>query len=404
VVATTVDYAKPVALWLALLLLVQNVAANASLLGGRWPTRLVQFSFFGLESEGRIGWGTGDYAVLAQQGYTMTDAREAFLPAVPLTLRWLHQLTGVHTLTLQVAVATASGLACVVLLWAWMRRREIPPRSRLLAMVLFLTFPWNFLLYGYGYADATLVALLIGAFLLAEHERPVLAGMVGALAAVTRPNGVAIIPALLLYELLRSGALQRAVPPAGWGLPWIPRDRISIHLGRMRPAQWGVLLSASLIGVFSVWMWQHAGSPLYWLTLNEYYGHEPIAHLAAWTESLFDRWPAQAIDNPFEAGNQLATAAVTLGSLLLIPALGRRFGAAYGLFAALIWVIAWTGSRVFTPGGRLIMPMTPFLAALVAPWLLRRPVLAWSAVGASALGSLTLVVLFTRGGELWVGW
>lgn len=400
------DYVGPVLLWLGCSIVVKVLAASASMAGGRWPTQLAPNSrlLFPLDSTGRIGWGTGDYLVVAERGYTISDHREAFLPVLPLSLRWLREWTGTDIATLQVAIATVSGLACVVLFWAWMRQRDVPRRVRWLALVLFLVLPWNFLLFGYGYADPTLVALVLGAFLLVERDRPIAAGVVGAVAAATRPNGVALIPALVLFELVRSGALRRAAPGNGWALPWIPRDRVAVDLRRMRPPQWGVLVSVTLIGAFSAWMWHHAGSPLYWLTLNEFYGHPPLTHLVAWSEALFAPWPSGDISGPHEAVHQVFTAAVTLGSLLMIPAVRRRFGVAYGAFAAMIWIIAWTGSRLFTPGGRLLLPMTPFLAVVAATWLVRRPGLSRVVVVTSAVGSLTLVVLFTRGGELWLGW
>jgi len=398
------DYARPVALWFVANAVVKNLAANASTAGGRWPTRFAFYGLLDLRSEGRVGWGTGDYWAIADHGYRMSEHREAFLPLLPILLRWVHASTGLTLVEAQVLVASISGLAATVVLWAWMRRRAVPSRTRLLATVLFIVFPWNFLLFGYGYADATVVALVLGAFLLAEYDRPILAGLVGSLAAIARPNGVPIIAALLLFELVRSGALRRPADGHGWGIARLPHGMIELDLRKMRLRQWGVLLSVVGLLAFSLWMWHHAGNPLYWLSLEEYYGHEPITQLVAWTESLFTAWPTGDITGRGESLNQIVTAAVVVGSLLMLPAVRRRFGAAYGFFAGVTWAVAWTGSRVFTPSGRLLMPITPFLAVIAAQWLHRRPRLAAVVVAVSAIGSLGLVVLFTRGGDLWLGW
>jgi hypothetical protein len=394
----------PVVLFLALDALVRTVAANASLSGGHFAWPSPWRSSWSLDPTGRLGWGTGDYHDIAAHGYRLSEHREAFLPAVPLLLRWVHRSLDLGLAQAQVLVATASGLATAVLSWVWMGLRGVARRTRVLALVLLLVFPWNFLLYGYGYADATTTALVLGAFVLIEVRRPVLAGVVGGLAAVSRPNGIPIIVALLLFELIRSGAVERAGDGPGLRLAGLVRDGVRIRLGRMRPSQWGVLVSGAGIAAYTVWMQHHAGSALYWLDEQRYYGHEPITHLAAWTKHLFVPWPTEAIGQRWEVVNQVATAAITVGSLLAIPAVRRRFGLAYAWFVALCWAQAWTGSRVFTPTGRLVMPALPFLAVVAAGWLVRRPRLAALVVAASAAGSYVLIVLFTRGGSLWAGW
>lgn len=400
------DLAIPVGCFVVVNLAVSRLAAAASEAGGRWPTALAPFAGW-FDPTGRIGWGTGDYHNIASYGYRLEEHREAFLPVVPLILRAVRSLTGLTLPETQVLVAEASGLACAVLTWIWLRDRGFDRRVRAVALGIVLLFPWSFILYGYGYADATVMAFVLGAFVLVERERPIAAGLVGALAAGTRPNGIPIIASLLLFELLRSGALRRPTGDhEGIGPRWLPHGRIVVQLGRMRPAQWGVLLSVSAIAAYSIWMWGHAGDPLYWGgPMQEYYGHEPIYQAIAWFESTFSAWPTAAISGWAESLNQLATAVVVAGSLAMIPAVHRRFGAPYSLFVVAQWTMAWTGSRVYTPSARLLLPALPFLAAIAAEWVVRRGRATIAIVlGSSAAAMAVLVVAFTRGGELWVGW
>lgn len=400
------DYLPPVALWLLCTGVVKAIAASSSLANGNLLTARAMWDSLRqpFDITGRVGWGTGDYWVVADHGYRLDEHREAIFPAVPLLLRTLHRWTGLDIDLLQTGVATVSGLACVVLFWAWMRQRGVVRRVRWWAVVLFLLFPWNFVLYGYGYADATLVALLLAVFLLAERGHPVFAGSVAAVAAATRPNGLSIIVVLLVFELARSGAVRQVAAPAGDRIRGFAARRTIVDLGAMGVGRWGVLLSASLITVYSGWMWKHAGSPVYWMTVQSWYGHPPVFHLAAWAEGLFDPAALAEVQHPLEAVNEVFTALVMVGSAAMIPSVWRRFGVAYGVFAALTWAMAWTGSRLFAPGGRLIMPMTPLLAVIAASWLIERRYLRFIVAAASALGSLSLIALFPRGGELWLGW
>lgn len=402
VIAVVADYAVPATLWLLGSVVVSNLASAASRAGGRLPIHLTPTLALG-DPFGRVGWGTGDYWAIADHGYRVSEHREAFLPFLPLVLRAVRAVTGLPLQEVQTLVASISGLAAVLLLWKWAKFRGFQRSVRTMATVLFLVFPWNFLLFGYGYADATVTALVLGAFVLLDRRRMVLAAVVGSLAAATRPNGIPIVFAILAVEALRVGAVSRTALPAVDSIFGGSRLEVS-------PRKFGAksivvsLVSLSTLLAFSAWMWHHVGDPLYWFTIEQYYGHEPLTQLAAWLETLLSGWPSEAISGPHEMVNQWFTAAVTLGSLLAIPAIRRRFGIEYAIFAVLVWIMAWTGSRVFTPAGRLIMPITPFLFVLAAEWLIIRPWRALGVISACTVGSLTLVVLFTRGGNLWVGW
>ena len=69
------------------------------------------------------------------------------------------------------------------------------------AMVIFAVFPGSFVL-SFAYAEAALIALCAACLLLLLDERWVLAGLVGALATATRPNGVAIVAACAVASFI----------------------------------------------------------------------------------------------------------------------------------------------------------------------------------------------------------
>lgn len=54
------------------------------------------------------------------------------------------------------------------------------------ALAQFLVYPYSFMLFGVVYSDGLLVALVLGALVLAESDRCVVAGLVGAAATQRR--------------------------------------------------------------------------------------------------------------------------------------------------------------------------------------------------------------------------
>ena len=98
------------------------------------------------------------------------------------------------------------GLATLLLFARWCAWR-LERRAAMLAVACFALYPYGWFLYGAGYGDALFLALAIGAFVLLEDDHPVLAGLAGAAAAVTRPIGIAVAVGLLLRAIERRGGL-----------------------------------------------------------------------------------------------------------------------------------------------------------------------------------------------------
>src|SRR5437762_1061570 len=80
-------------------------------------------------------------------------------------------------------------------LFPWLVRAVKERRVALLAAWFLLIFPTAYFLH-IGYTESLFLALVLGSFLAARNDRWWLAGLLGGLAALTRVNGLVLIPAL----------------------------------------------------------------------------------------------------------------------------------------------------------------------------------------------------------------
>jgi len=91
-------------------------------------------------------------------------------------------------------VSTVASLFVAPLLYRLVRADE-GRRVALLAAWFLLIFPTAYFLH-IGYTESLFLALVLGSFLAARNDRWWLAGLLGGLAALTRVNGLVLIPAL----------------------------------------------------------------------------------------------------------------------------------------------------------------------------------------------------------------
>ena len=156
-------------------------------------------------------------------------------------------------------VTTAASMFVAPLLYRLVRHDEEPAVALRSAWFL-LIFPTAYFLH-IGYTEALFMALVLGSFLAARNERWWLAGALGGLAALTRVNGLVLIPALGAEAFTQ------------W-LARPPEER------RLR-VEW---LAIGLVGV---------GFGVY-LALNQVLYHDPFAFLRIqnehWFKSLAPPW------------------------------------------------------------------------------------------------------------------
>ena len=173
------------------------------------------------------------------------------------------------------------GLGVAVMFSRWCVAR-IGARNAAFALGVMLTYPFAFYLFGAIYGDALFIAAVLGAFLLLEHDHPILAGLVGArrdrvapgrrgrgggsrrarartggcarrLAVHARPSDECAVS----FRVGR-GVCDETSEPAP-RIPWFPRR---LDLTRLRPSDFGVLLSGLGFVGYVVYLWNRFGEPL----------------------------------------------------------------------------------------------------------------------------------------------
>jgi Mannosyltransferase (PIG-V) len=154
-------------------------------------------------------WDGPQYLLIAQHGYAAAGNQRlalAFFPLYP----WCIRLT---TMVVRDAVLSAflvSTVASVVAGVATVRLFAIDYPLHLArrgAWFLFI-FPTSYFLH-IDYSESLFLALVLVSFLAARRERWMVAGLFGALAALTRPNGILLLAALGAEALWRLWETRR---------------------------------------------------------------------------------------------------------------------------------------------------------------------------------------------------
>lgn len=326
-------------------------------------------------------WDSGWYHRIAAHGYSYTVGQQstvAFFPAYPLVVRGARLLIDDPYLA-GIAVTFLAGLGAAVLFAAWVRAR-LSPAAAWTALLAFLLFPYAFFLYGVVYADALFVAALLGAFLLLEADRPVLAGLAGAVATAARPVGIVLVIGLIVRALERRGALRPA--EGGW-----------IDWRRARWADAGVLLSLVGLGLWCLYLWSRFGDPFAFATAQAAW-HQG-AGPETWLKFQFFRDVAD-LRSPRAWILFMAHPALTVAGACLLPRVFRRFGAGYGIYAALLIGVSALSTKNFFGMARYLLAAFPCFAAL-GEVLDERPGLRRLYIPAGGVGLVALTAIFGTG-------
>lgn len=326
-----------------------------------------------------------EYADISRTGYEQRQL--VWFPLYPMLMK----LGGTETNgpeLVGVLISVAAGAAAAVGLLRWSAIQALDRRARVLTLAVALLYPYAWYLYGAVYADALFVALAIGAFVLVERDRLLLAGALTALATATRPAGFAVAIGLTAVALQRSGVLIRADRP---GTPeWMRAIGLPLQLD---PSRWRARLLAPSIGWaglmgYMTYQWLAFGSPLRFISEQANY-HEP-GTASMLKLQFFDAWSQGGFD-----GRHLATTTfqfVLLCAVVVsVPLVARRFGWGYGLYTFLVALLPAVSVSTFMGVGRYLLPAFP-CAALAGEWLARRPVArtVWLASSAAALGVMAI--------------
>jgi Mannosyltransferase (PIG-V) len=149
-------------------------------------------------------WDGPQYLLIAQHGYAASGDQRlalAFFPLYPWLIRLLTMVVRDAVLSAFLISTVASVVVGVALarLFAIDYSEHLARRA---AWFLFI-FPTSYFLH-IDYSESLFLALVLTAFVAARRERWFQAGLIGAFAALARPNGILLLPALgadALWEL-----------------------------------------------------------------------------------------------------------------------------------------------------------------------------------------------------------
>jgi len=354
--------------------------------------------------EAWVHWDAGWYREIANHGYSYTPGHQspvAFFPAYPLAMRAGGAVIG-SPLLAGILLTLACGAAVASMLWTWFRD-HMSPTAAMVALALFLVYPYAFYLYGVVYADALFITALVGAFLLLERDQVVAAGLAGALATAARPVGLVVVAGLTMRALERRGVFPRGKVDAGAGgpdtTPGPHRGGGIATLVDVRRAQWrdaGVLLSVAGLVAYCLYLASRFGHPFLFADVEKYWGQGAGPH--TWLKIEFLR-------NAIHPGDFWAWVAfvahpvVTLAALALVPRVLRRFGWGYGVYSLLAVGVAAFSTKDFFGCGRYVLAAFPCFAVAAEALVARPRALPWVlAVSAAAL--VVMTSLFARGAYL----
>jgi 4-amino-4-deoxy-L-arabinose transferase-like glycosyltransferase len=132
-------------------------------------------------------------------------------------------LTFLPDLVAPVMVSAIASVAAVLLLYRLVAR-EFGEHIGKRAAVFMLIFPTAYFLH-IGYTESLFMALVLGSFLAARTDRWWLAGLLGGLAALTRVNGLILIPALAAEAWLQWARDGR------WRVAWAGIGLVAVGFG-----------------------------------------------------------------------------------------------------------------------------------------------------------------------------
>jgi hypothetical protein len=341
------------AIWLAAVFAFFFFEPNRHPNAARWDTpRLHDLGYF---TDLWARWDSEFFLRIAENGYDQASA--AFHPLYPALVGGLGRVFFGHYVLAGLVISLLATLGSFVLLHQLAAERLGIEGAR--RSVLYLAvFPMALFLQAV-YSESLFLFLALASFALAERNRFAGAGVVAGLAILTRAAGLALLPALAL-------------------LAWRNRERPR--------ALGGVALALPVAAVYPLVLWQQVGDPWAFRDAQDrWHRHFSAAGpfggiwdglVAAWRgleQFVVGHGTHVSGVNPMHAAAENVQAAAFLVLFLILTVVAwRRFGAPYGLFAAVSLAIPLSYPSTRWPllslprFGLVIFPLFLALAALTA--------------------------------------
>lgn len=196
------------------------------------------------------------YRLIAIEGYDLHVAQAAFWPLFPWAMRALSDLTGMSTDVAGYLIANVSFFIALILLYRLVSL-DFDERVARVTLWAIALFPTAFF-FSAVYTESPFLMLLVGSLYAARRGSWWLAGVVGALAALTRSYGMFLVAPLgLLFIQERGFYLRRWIPTAlAPALPLAGPAIFSWHLDRVWNDPWAWKNVQEQWNRFSAMPWQ----------------------------------------------------------------------------------------------------------------------------------------------------
>ena len=322
-------------------------------------------------------WDSVWFLRIAEHGYSSAaGAASAFYPLYPGSVAVLGRALFGHYVLAGILVSLSAALGSCLLLYRLAEERLGADGARRAVLYLAL-FPFALFLQAV-YSESLYLLLTLAAFVLAERKRFLAAGGAAGLALLTRPTGLALLPALAL-------------------IAWHERDRLR--------ALASLAVAPLVFAAYPLYLWRAEGDPWAFLHAQKIWSRHlsPAGPLGGIWDGLRAGWagveqlasgshthvywtPVQDTDPIRAATLNLECLAFLVLFVVLTIIAWRRFGAPYGLFAAVSLAIPLSVPSERWPllslprFGLTIFPLFLALAALGG-----RPRVHTAIVGVSAL-------------------
>ena len=325
------------------------------------PFTLYDNEFLDLPARYDAGW----YLGIAVDGYKWDPGAGgqqniAFMPALPMLMRFGGRLIGGHPLWAGQVVVLAACLWAFVYVYRLARSALGDPERAGWAVALLAAYPFA-VFFSAVYTESIFLLCAAGAFYHVGRREYFRTAAFGLLCGFARPNGFLLAVPVALVALWPSAA-------GAW------RDRehgVAARLwNAIRPALPAMAAASAAVAgvlVFSAFIYSLTGRPLAWLEAHAAWGRT----FGTWvSEGPFQELGRGGLygytrSQPIDAVN-LAAAVVTLASIWPVT---RRFGVPYGVFVALNVIPPLTTGGLLSIG-RVTAAMFPlffWLAAVIPP-------------------------------------
>ncbi|HRA48277.1 MAG TPA: glycosyltransferase family 39 protein [Thermomicrobiales bacterium] len=208
----------PALIWTVHLVVVQTVASLSYAFGNLHPAsppsqhpQVPLDGWVGKIVNPMMLWDGLWYRMIADEGYAGWTPKAAFWPMFPWMMRAVHDVTGISYDTAGYIIANLCFLIALILLYQLVRI-DFDDRVAAGTLIALAVFPTSFF-FRVVYTESPFLMFCVAALLCARTQRWWWAGVLGALAALTRSYGMfLILPFAVLYWEQYGRNLSRKIP------------------------------------------------------------------------------------------------------------------------------------------------------------------------------------------------